>query len=64
MMSRTGEAMSPGERAAVATWVEQRLEEVVVLHVDDGEIDIRVAAKRQGGAETAETGAQDDDAWS
>ena len=47
-MWRIGQAMSAGDSAAVATWIQQRLEAMVVLPVDQGDVDRR-AAQRFGG---------------
>ena len=56
-----GGAMSPSDRMPVASWYKQRLEQVMVGPVDEGDIDIR-SPQGLGGEQPAEAAAHDCDA--
>ncbi len=58
--SRSAGPICPSERMPVDDLVQQRLEEVVVVPVDQGDVDGR-HRQRLGGEEAAEAAADDDD---
>ena len=58
-MPRIGEAMSAGDKARGRHLIEQRLEQMIIVAVDQRDID-GGAGKRLGGRKPAEAGADDD----
>ena len=56
-MLRIGEAISAGEKSGGRHLIEQRLEQMIIVPVDQGDVERR-AGQRLGGGEAAEAGLQ------